>query len=207
MYQATDTKKDTYRFPSFKDYQKKQSTDLHKLSLGSNLIRTNSKNQIGRPDVKNQIGSNLIRTDVKNQIGSKLGGTDVKNQIGSNLKKTNVMKEVQNDNNEEEEVFWIYNPGVLFESINIIPGLEMNNAERMNAMTRVIIIIAAIMYSIKFPAWWLFLIISLFVIVIIWFALKHHEMTISRQYLRSPRHRIMVPIDKPVFNLVSRPRK
>jgi hypothetical protein len=112
--------------------------------------------------------------------------------------------------------FWISNPNVLFTSTEIIPGPNMSMEERMNAMTRVVIVIAAIMYSIQFPAWWLFLAISLIVIVVIWYSMVKQK-PVERHYLRQPKNnnRIITPIDaqnneyrrpinKPSFKLVPR---
>ena len=52
--------------------------------------------------------------------------------------------------------FWFEDPKSLFETCDIIPQSEMTNAERLNAMTRIIVIITAIMFSIRFPLWWYF---------------------------------------------------
>lgn len=88
--------------------------------------------------------------------------------------------------------FWFEDPSALFQTFDIIPTNNMTDAERLNAMTRVIIIIAAIMFVVKFPAWWMFLIIGIIVVIILWYIIKSREqiyadhMRRQTEYLRRP---------------------
>lgn len=66
------------------------------------------------------------------------------------------------------ELFWVDQPNVLFKTLHIFPTEDMTDAQRLNTITRVVIIISLIMYLIKFPLWWLFLFLSLFTIITIW---------------------------------------
>lgn len=99
--------------------------------------------------------------------------------------------------------FWIEDPVSLFQTFDIVPNPEMTDAERLNAMTRVIIVITAIMFVLKFPIWWLFLGIGLIVVIIMWYIIKERERVYAknarasdrrREYLRRPRRRIITPI-------------
>ena len=97
--------------------------------------------------------------------------------------------------------FWIEDPKVLFNTFELIPNGKMTDAERLNAMTRVIIIIAAIMFLFKFPVWWLFLSLGLMVVIIFWYIIKGREQIYGdyirkqREYLRKPKKTIVRPIN------------
>lgn len=94
--------------------------------------------------------------------------------------------------------FWVEEPLILFQTLEVIPRDEMTIAERLNAMTRVIIIIAAIMFIVKFPLWWLFLIFGLIVVVVMWYLIKEKDNIRQREYLRSvnkPRKQIIQQIN------------
>ena len=104
--------------------------------------------------------------------------------------------------------FWVEDPKTLFQSFDIIPQDDMNNAERLNAMTRIIIIITAMMFVIRFSLWWLFLVIGLIVVIILWYMVKSYEdiyIHRQREYLRRPRGSIIHPannIIRPVNNII-----
>lgn len=88
--------------------------------------------------------------------------------------------------------FWLEDPSSLMQTFDIIPNPDMTDAERLNAMTRVIIAISAIMYLIKYPAWWIFLSFGIILVVILWFIMKGQEYTYNtREYLRKPRNPII----------------
>lgn len=80
--------------------------------------------------------------------------------------------------------FWFDNPNYLFQTFDILPQADMTDAERLNAMTRVIIVISAIMFLVQFQLWWLFLSLGLIVVIALWQLVKDRE-TI---YLKSLRH-------------------
>jgi len=95
--------------------------------------------------------------------------------------------------------FWFEEPLVLFQTLDIIPNENMSDGERLNAMTRVIILISAIMFAIKFPAWWIFLTLGITVVIIMWYIIKDREQTyinniLRREYLRRPKRSIIYPI-------------
>lgn len=106
--------------------------------------------------------------------------------------------------------FWFEDPTALFQTLELIPNARMSDAERLNAMTRVIIIIAAIMFVVRFPAWWMFLVIGIIVVIILWYIIKGREQSyneqirqrFSREYLRKPtggqrKRTIIQPITRP----------
>lgn len=62
--------------------------------------------------------------------------------------------------------FWINDPCALFDC-KIFPTQSMTKTEKLNALTRLAIIIAIIMYIMEYKHWFTFLLIALLVIVII----------------------------------------
>jgi hypothetical protein len=99
-------------------------------------------------------------------------------------------------------VFWLEDSSALFETFDIIPNADMNDMERLNAMTRAIIIISAIMFVVKFPAWWVFLVFGIIVVIILWFIMKGNDHIYSnrhklnKEYLRKPKRRIINPANQ-----------
>lgn len=66
------------------------------------------------------------------------------------------------------ELFWVEEPSSLYETLRIIPTDDMTDAERLNVITRIVIVISAVMYMVKFPFWWVFLLLALLVIITVW---------------------------------------
>lgn len=94
--------------------------------------------------------------------------------------------------------FWIEDPSILFQTFEIIPHDDMSISERLNAMSRVIIIIALGLFMLKFEGWWILLLLGLMIIIIIWYVLKDRETQISinqRSYIRKPHRQIIQPIN------------
>ena len=98
--------------------------------------------------------------------------------------------------------FWFEDPSALFQTFDIIPNQDMTDAERLNAMTRVIILITAVMFIVKFPLWWMFLVIGIIAVIVLWYIIKGRDELyadhIRRQteYLRRPRKSIIQPIQQ-----------
>lgn len=64
-----------------------------------------------------------------------------------------------------EVKFWLYDPGVLFNNLKIIPSADMTYNEKLNALTRLSIAIGGGLYALGNKAWSTFLVSSLGVIV------------------------------------------
>jgi hypothetical protein len=129
-----------------------------------------------------------------------------------------IIKQLPIPHKPPDNTFWIDNPLILFNNFEVIPQPNMSAARRFNAMTRIIIVIAAIMFICKFPAWYIFLGLALIVIIILWFILHGRDRN-SQEYLRKPstKRPILVPITQPKqivrplparsgLNIVSRPQ-
>ncbi len=70
--------------------------------------------------------------------------------------------------------FWIENPCKLFSSFAIFPSNEMSKAEKFNALTRLALIIAAIMYFMKYKHTVTFLVMAMLVIVALNYSNEEH---------------------------------
>ena len=162
----------------------------------------------------------LWSKDVRNGSGGP--GNNPGGDVGNNLRQ-GLRRSSMNTDIYTPVVFWIMDPSVLFQTFEIYPNDAMNDAARFNAMTRVIIIIAAIMFAVGFQFWWLFLVLGLLVVIVLWWVTKEREqmynmaMRKQREYLRhpdsrlqQPRRQIIRPITSPPtptqlpMNLVSR---
>lgn len=105
--------------------------------------------------------------------------------------------------------FWLDNPKTLIETFDIIPNVDMTLAERLNAMTRVVIALSAILFLIRFELWWLFLTIGIIVVIALWH-LVNEDVYKQREYLRKPIlrpvNKIIQPISKNLGKLKLIPR-
>lgn len=63
--------------------------------------------------------------------------------------------------------FWMNDPQALFSSMDVIPNAEMTNAERLNALTRLLILIVLGMYILDYDQYLTVLILGLILIVIL----------------------------------------
>lgn len=70
------------------------------------------------------------------------------------------------------EKFWTEDPCILVTNIKVLPTSEMSKDEKLNALTRLSLIISLILYYYKYEYWFTFLLISLLLIVLIKYAGK-----------------------------------
>ena len=74
------------------------------------------------------------------------------------------------------EKFWLEDPTWLIRSLQIFPREEMYEAQRLNALTRLVIIIAIILIFIPLASWIIFLISGLVLIVLLyWLSRRGHN--------------------------------
>lgn len=78
-----------------------------------------------------------------------------------------------------ETKFWIKDPCVLFSNPQIFPSSNMNKAEKLNALTRLAIIIAIGMYFMKYDNWLIFLLVAFLVIILLYYASGNKNTTKS----------------------------
>jgi len=68
---------------------------------------------------------------------------------------------------ELNEPFWINKPQVLFTNCNIIPTTDMTGAERLNALTRLLLIITIVMYFMGYDQYFTVLALGIILIFIL----------------------------------------
>ena len=68
------------------------------------------------------------------------------------------------------DVFWAKDPCVLFQNMAVFPTPDMTKNEKLNALSRLAIAVSVIMYFMEYQHWFVFLVLSLLVIVILAYA-------------------------------------
>ena len=63
--------------------------------------------------------------------------------------------------------FWVEDPCILIKDLHIFPTAEMTRDEKLNALTRLSIIIAIIMYVMGYRQWFTFLILAFLIVVLL----------------------------------------
>jgi hypothetical protein len=84
--------------------------------------------------------------------------------------------------------FWLTNPSQLC-STELLPSSDMSDAERVNAFTRLILVITLILFF-AFRGqdhWWKFLLCSLIIILLLYFSMRNSDSHYVRYYSCSPR--------------------
>ncbi len=69
--------------------------------------------------------------------------------------------------NNSSEKIWLNDPKALFDSMNIIPDSSMTNAERLNALTRLLILITLGMYFVGYENYFTVFVLGMILIVIL----------------------------------------
>lgn len=79
--------------------------------------------------------------------------------------------------------FWLLDPGELFTSLDVIPNSSMNNAERLNALTRLLILITIGLYVLGYENYLTVLVMGLILIIVIYYnqPVENFVPTISEQ--------------------------
>jgi len=65
-----------------------------------------------------------------------------------------------------ETKFWINDPSVLLKDLVFFPTSGMTDEEKLNALTRLALVIAAAMYAMDYNQWLVFLLVSVIVIIL-----------------------------------------
>lgn len=91
------------------------------------------------------------------------------------------------------ERFWLEEPASLFKRLSLLPHCGMTDCERLNAMTRLIIVIAVILFIIPLASWWLFLILGIILIVGLYYMSRTPKPNIIENYRCRYRQRHKKP--------------
>jgi hypothetical protein len=73
------------------------------------------------------------------------------------------------------EKCWLEDPSSIFSSSNVMPNHSMNDAQRINAITRLIVLIAAFLFFIPIASWWKFLILGILLVLVIYWTGKRSK--------------------------------
>lgn len=63
--------------------------------------------------------------------------------------------------------YWVQDPCVLFTNIQFFPTKSMSKEEKLNALTRLAIVIAIIMYFMDYKQWFTFLVLSVLILTVL----------------------------------------
>jgi hypothetical protein len=72
---------------------------------------------------------------------------------------------------EPNEKFWVDDPCVLFKNLKIFPLPHMTNTEKLNALTRLTVVISGTLYVLEYEYWSTFLVLSVATILVLKYAL------------------------------------
>lgn len=64
--------------------------------------------------------------------------------------------------------FWLQDPCVLFMDFAFIPTKDMSRIEKLNALTRLVLIISVVMYFLKYKQWSTFLVCGILLVIVIY---------------------------------------
>jgi hypothetical protein len=103
---------------------------------------------------------------------------------------------------ECSEPFWVEDPMALLTDFSLVPRAKMSLEQKLNVITRIVIIVWILLLVIKYKHATLFLMTSLLVIVLIYYSKKRHEDRIRRilQHIdkQSSNHRFEARSDNPI---------
>jgi hypothetical protein len=77
---------------------------------------------------------------------------------------------------------WIDDPSTIFQNYALIPSYGMTEAERLNAITRLIIVITVILFFIPIASWWIFFLLGLGLVVILYLTSKNKNDRVVENY-------------------------
>lgn len=78
------------------------------------------------------------------------------------------------------EKFWTDDPCILFTNIRLFPLRDMPRDEKLNAITRLAVVGAAVMYFMKYEFWFTFLLLALLAVLLMKFCVKSEGFTVRK---------------------------
>lgn len=64
--------------------------------------------------------------------------------------------------------FWLQDPCILFMDLAFIPTKDMSRTEKLNALTRLVLIISTVMYFLEYKQWSTFLVCGILLVIVIY---------------------------------------
>lgn len=107
------------------------------------------------------------------------------------------------------ERFWLEEPVSLFRSTTLIPQCGMTTAARLNALTRLVLLIALILYLFCIGQWWLFLLLGLLLVIVLYYldqqSQNRYNGVVVENYVCPTRQVHRYPVyTKPVYSTPQR---
>ena len=95
-----------------------------------------------------------------------------------------------------EKEFWLQNPKNIFAKPHILPECDMSQEEKLNALTRLVILITIILFIAFWGTWvWIkFLLCSLIVILILWLSVRNDPVQVAHYTCGTDEHNIEISI-------------
>ena len=90
--------------------------------------------------------------------------------------------------NRSPPKFWVQDPTILFRNFAIVPNARMTEAERFNAMTRLILIIALILFFIPVASWLVFLLCGAILLAVLYSATRSSKIENYRYEIHPKTH-------------------
>jgi hypothetical protein len=69
---------------------------------------------------------------------------------------------------KEEERFWLEEPRHLLRQWTLVPSPDMTNNMRLNALTRLVLVVSLVLLLAGVRQWWLFLLMGLLLLILAW---------------------------------------
>ena len=91
-----------------------------------------------------------------------------------------VMSRHYDDRDDPGDCFWVEDPLALLTDFTLIPRAKMSLEQKMNIITRIVIVVWILLLVIKYRHATVFFLATLLVIVLIYYSRKRHEDRISR---------------------------
>jgi len=86
------------------------------------------------------------------------------------------------------EKFWAQDPCVLFNNLRIFPTASQTRNEKLNALTRLAIILTSILYYIQYEYWFTFLILSLLIVLLLKYGGSKEADTVKEGFTITPTY-------------------
>lgn len=91
-----------------------------------------------------------------------------------------VMSRHHDEDDNSRECFWAEDPLVLVTDFTLIPRAKMSLAEKMNVITRIVIIVWILLLIVKYKHATVFFLATLLIIVLVYYSRKRHEERVQR---------------------------
>ena len=89
---------------------------------------------------------------------------------------------------EERQKFWVRDPEILVTDLALTPTSKMSRNEKLNALTRFVIVLAVVLYFLGYDIWWTFLLVSIIVILLLKCALGKKDVKTTEGFTVTPTY-------------------